>query len=206
MPQTLSSHGAGGASALNPFAAIVSAAQQAGVRVPGTNGPLPALVSAASSLVEAADARHSANCTVESLKAHMSVPSAADIVVQRTLAKQLHVANANNRAIVEGQKEIAARVRALKSRECIPVEREFQQDFIALLRAIFQSGPMLQQLYEDVSWAIHTPEPGAAWEDRLQPLLDAISTCQAYEAGLSQQQELLASLRTKEGPSKIAEL
>ncbi|GIM14187.1 hypothetical protein Vretimale_17226 [Volvox reticuliferus] len=92
------------------------------------------------------------------------------------------------------------RVRALKSKECIPVERQHQQDFISLLRAIFESGSTLQQLYEDIAWALNTLEPAASWEDRLQPILAVLASCQAYEACLNQQDQLLARPRFATGP------
>lgn len=88
------------------------------------------------------------------------------------------------------------RVRALKARECIPVERQHQAAVAALLRAVFAAAPQLQQLYEDVAWALSSAaaEPGAAWEDRLQPLVAAAGACGAYQSGLAAQEALLSKL------------
>ncbi|GFR50497.1 hypothetical protein Agub_g12762 [Astrephomene gubernaculifera] len=186
--------GGGTSTSLNPFASILTAAQQAGVPLPKTATPLPSLVTASSSLVEAADAHHSVLCKVQSLRAQKDAPHAADASAQQALCKLLHVANTNNRTIVKGQQEIAARVRALKTKECIPIERQHQEEFVSLLRSIFQSGPLLQQLYEDIAWSLSTPEAGAAWENRLEPLLAVVASSQAYEAGLNQQDQLLSRL------------
>ncbi|KAG2493847.1 hypothetical protein HYH03_008063 [Edaphochlamys debaryana] len=176
-------------------------AQQAGLSIPATRGSgsssdasLPPALRAANSLVEAAEAHYAADQKVHALRAHKEAPSATDVVTLRALCKRVGVANANNQEIVLGQKDITARVRALKAREGIPVERAHQAAFAQLLTAIMSSAPELHGLYEDVAWALCTNEPGASWEDRLQPLLAALSTCQAYDAALSQQDAVLERL------------
>ncbi|KAG2422739.1 hypothetical protein HXX76_015825 [Chlamydomonas incerta] len=156
----------------------------------------PAALKAAGDYVQQASEWHDVKCRVDTLQAHRNAPAAASVTTQQALCKQLQTANANFRTIVADQQEIANRVRALKARECIPVERAHQSDVAALLRAVFAAAPQLQQLYEDVAWALSTPasEPGAAWEDRLQPLLAAAGACGAYESGLAAQEALLAKL------------
>jgi hypothetical protein len=85
------------------------------------------------------------------------------------------------------------------------VERQHQQDFLELVRAIFDGHSTLQQLYEDIAWALNTLEPGASWEDRLQPILAVLDSCQAYEAYLNQQDQLLSqSHRTATHPQRNA--
>ncbi|GIM14186.1 hypothetical protein Vretimale_17226 [Volvox reticuliferus] len=190
----------GTTSTTNPFASILAASQQTGLPPPRTTPILPSLLNSATNLVDIGNAHHAALCKVQSLRAHKDAPLAADVLTQEALCKLLHTANGNNRIIVKGQQEIAARVRALKSKECIPVERQHQQDFISLLRAIFESGSTLQQLYEDIAWALNTLEPAASWEDRLQPILAVLASCQAYEACLNQQDQLLARPRFATGP------
>ncbi|EFJ49238.1 hypothetical protein VOLCADRAFT_90193 [Volvox carteri f. nagariensis] len=194
----------GPSSTTNPFASILAAAQQNGVTLPRVAPTLPSLLNSATGLVDVGNTHHSALCKVQSLRAHKDAPSAADVLTQETLCKLLHTANSNNRLIVKGQQEIAARVRALKSKECIPVERQHQPDYLALLRAIFDSGSTLQQLYEDIAWGLNTLEPAASWEDRLQPILAVLASCQAYESCLNQQDQLLARTRGTMVPANTA--
>ncbi|GLC43661.1 hypothetical protein PLESTB_000405800 [Pleodorina starrii] len=182
-------------STTNPFASILATAQLNGVPLPRAPASLPTQLTAAAGLVDVGNAHHAALCKVQSLRAHKDAPLAADLLTQQALYKLLHTANSNNRHIVTGQQEIAARVRALRSKECIPVERQHQQDFIALLRAVLEGGSTLQQMYEDITWALNTMEPGAAWEDRLQPIVGLLASCHAYEACLSQQDQLLSQSR-----------
>ncbi|PNW73172.1 hypothetical protein CHLRE_14g621600v5 [Chlamydomonas reinhardtii] len=188
--------GPGSSSALNPFSNILALAQQSGLRRPHTAAEAPAALRAASDYVLQASEWHDVKCRVDTLQAHRSVPAAASVTTQQALCKQLQTANANFRTIVADQQEIANRVRALKARECIPVERQHQAAVAALLRAVFAAAPQLQQLYEDVAWALSSAaaEPGAAWEDRLQPLVAAAGACGAYQSGLAAQEALLSKL------------
>ncbi|KAG2447474.1 hypothetical protein HYH02_007402 [Chlamydomonas schloesseri] len=188
--------GPSSSSALNPFSNILALAQQSGLRLPQAPAETPAALRAAADYVQQASEWHDVKCRVDTLQAHRSAPAAASVTTQQALCKQLQTANANFRTIVTDQQEIANRVRALKARECIPVERQHQADVAALLRAVFAAAPQLQQLYEDVAWALSTAasEPGAAWEDRLQPLLAAAGACGAYESGLAAQEALLTKL------------
>ncbi|PNH05635.1 hypothetical protein TSOC_008128 [Tetrabaena socialis] len=176
----------------NPFAHILAVAQQTGIALPQPATSVPPLIKSTKSLVGAAEAHAAVLARVQGLRALKGAHSATDVLKQQDLCKLLQLANTNNKAIVLGQQEIAARVRTLKSRECIPVERHQQQQFVALLHAVFQSGPLLRQLYEDIAWAISATDPGSVWEDRLQPLLAALASCLAYEAALMQQEEALA--------------
>jgi hypothetical protein len=90
-------------------------------------------------------------------------------------------------------------VRALKSKHNLPVEAEHQQDLVRLLSTIYARSGTLQQGLADLQWAGQVAEDGTAWEGRLMPLSDAVTTCSQYMHAWEGQREALVAINNKTG-------
>lgn len=126
------------------------------------------------------------------LQAHAPLAHTTDPLTQQALCQLLATASESDRGIVEHRQTLEARVRSLTSRHSIPVEHEHQAAFARLVEHAFSEQQRLAAAHAELRWLASLSEGPAAWEAKLQPLVELQNAARLYDAAMRELAEELA--------------